>query len=91
MANRNQPIDLSIWIDTWTGGIIKSLTQRDMEDLLNKVYSVGDDIFKRLYQRFPSMELPCVPELQIQLSGELIPDFDVSAYVEEYKKLNSAE
>lgn len=72
MANRNQPIDLSIWIDTGIGGIIKSLTQRDMEDLLNKVYSVGDDIFKRLYQRFPSMELPCVPELQIQLSGELI-------------------
>ena len=72
MANRNQPIDLSIWIDTGIGGIIKSLTQRDMEDLLNEVYSVGDDIFKRLYQRFPSMELPCVPELQIQLSGELI-------------------
>ena len=72
MANRNQPIDLSIWIDTGIGGIIKSLTQRDMEDLLNKVYSVGDDIFKRLYQRLPSMELPCVPELQIQLSGELI-------------------
>ena len=72
MTNMNQPIDLSIWIDTGTGDIIKPLSERDMEDLLNEVHTFGAPIFKRLLQRFPSMEFPCVSELQIELSGELI-------------------